>query len=198
MFESLSDKLGGILDRLTKRGALSEADVDAALREVRRALLEADVALDVARGFVDKVRERAVGVDVIKSVTPGQMVVKIVHDELIATLGSEGQGIDLNAAPPVAIMMVGLQGSGKTTTTAKLAKRLGDRLNRKTLMASLDVRRPAAMEQLAVLGRDIGVDTLPIVERPATAADRAPRARGRTSRRLRRGAARHRRPHHAR
>jgi signal recognition particle subunit SRP54 len=164
MFESLSDKLGGILDRLTKRGALSEADVDAALREVRRALLEADVALDVARDFVDKVRVRAVGVDVIKSVTPGQMVVKIVHDELVATLGAQSQGIDLNAAAPVAIMMVGLQGSGKTTTTAKLAKRLGDRLNRKTLMASLDVRRPAAMEQLAVLGRDIGVDTLPIVE----------------------------------
>ncbi len=164
MFESLSDKLGGILDRLTKRGALSEADVDAALREVRRALLEADVALDVARDFVDKVRVRAVGVDVIKSVTPGQMVVKIVHDELVATLGAQSQGIDLNAAAPIAIMMVGLQGSGKTTTTAKLAKRLGDRLNRKTLMASLDVRRPAAMEQLAVLGRDIGVDTLPIVE----------------------------------
>jgi signal recognition particle subunit SRP54 len=175
MFESLSEKLGGILDRLTKRGALSEADVDAALREVRRALLEADVALDVARAFVDKVRERAVGVDVIKSVTPGQMVVKIVHDELIATLGAEGQGIDLNAPAPVAIMMVGLQGSGKTTTAAKLAKRLGDRLKRKTLMASLDVRRPAAMEQLAVLGRDIGVDTLPVVagQQPAQIARRA-------------------------
>jgi signal recognition particle subunit SRP54 len=175
MFESLSEKLGGILDRLTKRGALSEADVDAALREVRRALLEADVALDVARAFVDKVRERAVGVDVIKSVTPGQMVVKIVHDELVATLGAEGQGVDLNAPAPVAIMMVGLQGSGKTTTTAKLARRLGDRLKRKTLMASLDVRRPAAMEQLAVLGRDIGVDTLPVVEgqQPAQIARRA-------------------------
>ena len=175
MFESLSEKLGGILDRLTKRGALSEADVDAALREVRRALLEADVALDVARAFVDKVRERAVGVDVIKSVTPGQMVVKIVHDELVATLGADGQGVDLNAPAPVAIMMVGLQGSGKTTTTAKLAKRLGDRLKRKTLMASLDVRRPAAMEQLAVLGRDIGVDTLPVVEgqQPAQIARRA-------------------------
>jgi signal recognition particle subunit SRP54 len=175
MFESLSEKLGGILDRLTKRGALSEADVDAALREVRRALLEADVALDVARAFVAKVRERAVGVDVIKSVTPGQMVVKIVHDELVATLGADGQGIDLNAPAPVAIMMVGLQGSGKTTTTAKLARRLGDRLKRKTLMASLDVRRPAAMEQLAVLGRDIGIDTLPVVEgqQPAQIARRA-------------------------
>src|SRR5215207_5119024 len=111
MFESLSEKLGGILDRLTRRGALSKADVDEALREVRRALLEADVALDVARDFVAKVSQRAVGVDVVKSVTPGQMVVKIVHDELVATLG-EGAPIDLNAPAPVAIMMVGLQGSG--------------------------------------------------------------------------------------
>ncbi|MEX0751892.1 MAG: signal recognition particle protein [Xanthobacteraceae bacterium] len=164
MFDSLSEKLGGILDRLTRRGALSASDVDAALREVRRAMLEADVALDVARGFVDKVRERAVGVDVIKSVTPGQMVVKIVHDQLVETLGAQGQSIDLNAPAPIAIMMVGLQGSGKTTTAAKLAKRLAERSKRKTLMASLDVRRPAAMEQLAVLGRDVGVDTLPVVE----------------------------------
>ena len=174
MFESLQERLGGILDRLTRRGALTAADVDAALREVRRALLEADVALDVTRSFVDKVRERAVGVEVLKSVTPGQMVVKIVHDQLIETLG-EGEAIDLNATPPVAIMMVGLQGSGKTTTTAKLAKRLTERLKRKVLMASLDVRRPAAMEQLAVLGRDIGVDTLPIVEgqAPTQIAQRA-------------------------
>jgi signal recognition particle subunit SRP54 len=163
MFESLSEKLGGILDRLTRRGALTEADVDAALREVRRALLEADVALDVARSFIDKVRVRAVGVDVVKSVTPGQMVVKIVHDTLVETLGAESVGIDLNAPAPVAIMMVGLQGSGKTTTTAKLAKRLTERGKRKVLMASLDVRRPAAMEQLAVLGRDTNVDTLPVV-----------------------------------
>src|SRR5882672_11521120 len=124
MFDGLSEKLSGILDRLTRRGALSAADVDAAAREVRRALLEADVALDVVRGFVDKLRERAVGVEVIKSVTPGQMVVKIVHDELIETLGSDGQAIDLDAPAPVPIMMVGLQGSGKTTTSAKLAKRL--------------------------------------------------------------------------
>ncbi|HEY6024413.1 MAG TPA: signal recognition particle protein [Pseudolabrys sp.] len=164
MFDNLSEKLGGILDRLTRRGALSEADVDAALREVRRALLEADVALDVARAFTDGVKKQAVGVEVMKSVTPGQMVVKIVHDQLIATLGADSQSIDLNAAPPVAIMMVGLQGSGKTTTTAKLAKRLTDRQRRKVLMASLDVRRPAAMEQLAVLGRDAVVDTLPVVE----------------------------------
>jgi signal recognition particle subunit SRP54 len=168
LFDSLSEKLGGILDRLTRRGALSEADVDAALREVRRALLEADVALDVARAFTDGVKKQAVGVEVMKSVTPGQMVVKIVHDQLIAILGGDSQsgtsGIDLNAAPPVAIMMVGLQGSGKTTTTAKIAKRLTDRQRRKVLMASLDVRRPAAMEQLAVLGRDAQIDTLPVVQ----------------------------------
>ena len=175
MFDNLSEKLGGILDRLTRRGALSEADVDLALREVRRALLEADVSLDVARAFVDGVKKQAVGVEVMKSVTPGQMVVKIVHDQLVATLGAEGQSIDLNAAPPVAIMMVGLQGSGKTTTTAKIAKRLVDRQRRKVLMASLDVRRPAAMEQLAVLGRETQINTLPIVEgqSPAQIARRA-------------------------
>ena len=164
MFDTLSEKLGGILDRLTRRGALGEADVEAALREVRRALLEADVALDVARAFTEGVKKQAVGVEVMKSVTPGQMVVKIVHDQLVATLGADSQGIDLNAAPPVAIMMVGLQGSGKTTTTAKLARRLTDRQKRKVLMASLDTRRPAAMEQLAVLGREAQIDTLPIVE----------------------------------
>src|SRR3979411_232543 len=132
------------------------------MREVRRALLEADVSLDVVRSFIEKVREQAIGATVVKSVTPGQMVVKIVHDELIATLGSAGESIDLNAVPPVAIMMVGLQGSGKTTTTAKLGRRLTQRDKRKVLMASLDIYRPAAMEQLAVLGRDVGVDTLPI------------------------------------
>src|SRR5271165_6514015 len=163
MFEALSDKLSGILDRLTGRGALSAADVDAASREVRRALLEADVALEVVRGFVEKLRERAVGVEIIKSVKPGQMVVKIVHDELVAMLGANAEPIDLNAPAPVPVMMVGLQGSGKTTTTAKVALRLTDRAKRKVLMASLDTRRPAAMEQLAVLGQQVGVDTLPIV-----------------------------------
>jgi signal recognition particle subunit SRP54 len=178
LFDSLSDKLSGILDRLTRRGALSEADVDAALREVRRALLEADVALDAARSFVEQVKKRAIGVDVIKSVTPGQMVVKIVHDELIATLGSDAQPIDLNAPAPVAIMMVGLQGSGKTTTTAKIAKRLTERDNKKVLMASLDTRRPAAMEQLAVLGTQVSVETLPIVagQTPVQIASRAMQA----------------------
>ncbi len=164
MFESLSERLSGILDSLTRRGALSEANVDEALREVRRALLEADVALDVARAFIEQVKKRAVGVDVIKSVTPGQMVVKIVHDELITTLGADSQPVDLNAPAPVAIMMVGLQGSGKTTTTAKLAKRLTERDHKKVLMASLDTRRPAAMEQLAVLGKQVTVETLPIVQ----------------------------------
>src|SRR5213596_3858737 len=175
MFETLSERLSGIFDKLTGRGALSEADVDAAMREVRRALLEADVALEVVRGFIDKVRAQAVGAEVVKSVTPGQMVVKIVHDELVAVLGSEGQTIDLNAVPPVAIMMVGLQGSGKTTTTAKLARRLTQRDKRKVLMASLDIYRPAAMEQLDVLGRDLDIPTLPIVagQKPAQIAKRA-------------------------
>src|ERR1700709_2222079 len=175
MFDNLSEKLGGIFDRLTGRGALSEADVDVAMREVRRALLEADVSLDVVRSFVDRVREQAIGATVVKSVTPRQMVVKIVHDELFSTLGSEGQTIDLNAVPPVAIMMVGLQGSGKTTTTAKLARRLTQRDKKKVLMASLDVYRPAAQEQLAVLGRDLSVDTLPVVagQMPTQIAQRA-------------------------
>src|SRR6476646_2953150 len=162
MFDSLSDRLGGILDRLTRRGALTEADVDAALREVRRALLEADVALEVVTAFTAQVKTHAVGVEVIKSVTPGQWVVKIVHDQLIATLGDRSDPIDLNAPAPVPIMMVGLQGSGKTTTTAKIAKRLTEQGKRKVLMASLDTRRPAAMEQLAVLGQQVSVDTLPI------------------------------------
>jgi signal recognition particle subunit SRP54 len=175
MFEGLSDKLSGILDRLTRRGALTAADVDAAAREVRRALLEADVALDVVRTFVEKLKERAVGVEVVKSVTPGQMVVKIVHDQLIETLGATTDPIDLNAPAPVPIMMVGLQGSGKTTTTAKIAKRLQELMRRKALMASLDTRRPAAMEQLAVLGQQVGAATLPIVagQTPVQIARRA-------------------------
>ena len=142
MFESLSERLSGILDKLTGRGALSEADVNEAMREVRRALIEADVALPVVRSFTDKVRSRAVGADVVKSITPGQMVIKIVHDQLVEMLGSDADPIDINAPAPVAIMMVGLQGSGKTTTTAKIARRLTQRDKRKVLMASLDTRRP--------------------------------------------------------
>ena len=175
MFDGLSEKLSGIFDQLTRRGALSENDVNLALREVRRALLEADVALDVVRPFIDKVRERAVGANVVKSVTPGQMVVKIVNDVLVETLGADADPINLDAASPVAIMMVGLQGAGKTTSTAKIAKRLTDRMKRRVLMASLDVKRPAAQEQLAVLGRQVGVDTLPIVpgQTPVQIARRA-------------------------
>ena len=156
MFESLSERLSGVFESLTKRGALSEADVQAALREVRVALLEADVALPVARDFVGRVKSQAVGAAVLKSVTPGQMVIKIVHDELVKTLAGEnadGSAPELKIdSPPAPIMMVGLQGSGKTTTTAKLAKRLKERYGKKVLMASLDTNRPAAMEQLAVLG----------------------------------------------
>src|ERR1700749_1928805 len=163
MFESLSEKLSGILDKLTGRGALSEEDVNAAMREVRRALLEADVALEVVRSFIDRTRTKAVGAAVVKSIKPGQMVVKIVHDSLIETPGGESQSIDLNAPAPVAIMLVGLQGAGKTTTAAKIAKRLTERDRRKVLMASLDVKRPAAQEQLAGLGEQVGVATPPIV-----------------------------------
>src|ERR1700741_873900 len=175
MFESLSDRLGSVFDRLRGRGALTEADVRAARREVRVALLEADVALPVARDFVDQVTEKAVGQEVLRSVTPGQMVVKYVHDALVETLGSETAELELNVNPPAVIMMVGLQGSGKTTTTAKLAKRLSERERKKVLMASLDVARPAAQEQLAVLGRQTKVDTLPIVagQQPVDIAKRA-------------------------
>src|SRR5205807_4757539 len=147
MFDSLSDRLNDVFDRLRRRGALSEDDVGAALREIRVALLEADVALPVVRDFMSAVREKAVGQEVIRSVTPGQLVVKIVHDQLVEMLGGDGQGVDLNAPAPVAVMLVGLQGSGKTTTAAKIAKRLKDRTRQKVLMVSLDTRRPAAMEQ---------------------------------------------------
>ena len=175
MFESLSDRLGGVFDRLRGRGALTEADVRTAMREVRVALLEADVALPVAREFVDKATERAIGQDVLRSVTPGQQVVKIVHDTLIATLGADESGLDLNVSPPAIMMMVGLQGSGKTTTTAKIAKRLKERERKKVLMASLDVNRPAAQEQLATLGTQTEVATLPIVsgQQPVDIARRA-------------------------
>lgn len=178
MFDNLQDRLGSILNGLTGRGALSEADVSAALREVRRAILEADVALEVVRNFTDRVREKAVGAAVLKSIKPGQMVVKIVHDELVEMLGSEGVGVDLNAAAPVVIMMVGLQGSGKTTTTGKIAKRLTDREKKKVLMASLDTRRPAAQEQLRQLGVQTGIDVLPIIagQSPTDIASRAVQA----------------------
>ena len=177
MFESLSERLSGVFDRLTKQGALSEEDVKTALREVRVALLEADVSLPVARDFIKRVQDQATGQAVTKSVTPGQQVVKIVHDALIDVLrgDEEDPGALKIDSPPAPILMVGLQGSGKTTTTAKLAKRLSEKDGKRVLMASLDVNRPAAMEQLAILGAQIGVDTLPIVkgEDPVTIAKRA-------------------------
>jgi signal recognition particle subunit SRP54 len=166
MFDSLSDRLGSVLNRLTRRGALTESDVTAAMREVRVALLEADVALSVVKDFIDKVSAEAVGEKVIKSVTPGQMVVKIVHDALVTMLGGETAqgGLDLNAPAPIPVLMVGLQGSGKTTTTAKIANRLQTKDRKRVLMVSLDTYRPAAQEQLAILGRQVGVVSLPIVE----------------------------------
>ncbi|VWX57097.1 signal recognition particle protein [Sphingorhabdus sp. 109] len=175
MFDKLSDRLGGVFDKLRGRGALREEDVRGAMREVRIALLEADVALPVVKDFVEKVTEQAVGQSVLKSVTPGQQVVKIVNDGIAEMLGSEVSGLELSVAPPAIIMMVGLQGSGKTTTTAKIAKRLKDKENKKVMMASLDVNRPAAQEQLAVLGEQINAATLPIVagQQPVEIAKRA-------------------------
>jgi len=176
MFDSLSDRLGGVFDKLKGRGALKEQDVRDAMREVRIALLEADVALPVARRFIDSVTEQAIGQSVLKSVTPGQQVVKIVNDALVEMLGgNEAVGLELDAVPPVVIMMVGLQGSGKTTTTAKLAKLLKEKSAKKVLMASLDVNRPAAQEQLRVLGEQVSVATLPIIagQTPTAIAERA-------------------------
>ncbi|MBN9506971.1 MAG: signal recognition particle protein [Altererythrobacter sp.] len=176
MFDTLSDRLTGVFDRLRGRGALNEGDVREAMREVRIALLEADVALPVARDFINRVTEKAVGQQVLRSVTPGQQVVKIVNDELVAMLGGEeASPLTLDAKPPVVIMMVGLQGSGKTTTTAKLGKLIREKHGKKALMASLDVNRPAAQEQLKVLGEQVGVATLPIVpgQQPVDIARRA-------------------------
>ncbi|MEM9668942.1 MAG: signal recognition particle protein [Pseudomonadota bacterium] len=167
MFDALSDRLGGIFDGLTGRGALSEKDVSAALREIRVALLEADVALPVVKDFIGSIKEKAVGEDVIRSVKPGQQVIKIVHDGLVEMLGGENADTSLRVdSPPAVIMMAGLQGSGKTTTTGKLAKFLSEKQKKKVLLASLDVRRPAAMEQLAILAGQLGdtVKALPIVE----------------------------------
>ena len=164
MFDALSDRLGNVFDRLKGKGSLSESDVNAAMREVRIALLEADVAVEVVKSFIEGVRERAVGQEVTKSVTPGQQVIKIVNDNLIEMLGKEPAWIELNAVPPVPILMIGLQGSGKTTTAAKIASRLTRRDKKKVMMASLDVTRPAAREQLRVLGEQIDVSTLPMAE----------------------------------
>jgi len=175
MFDSLSDRLAGVFDRLRGRGALNEADVRGAMREVRIALLEADVALPVVRDFVDRVTEQAVGQQVLKSVTPGQQVVKIVHDALVDMLGADESALDIDVTPPAVVMLVGLQGSGKTTTTGKIARRLREKNGKKVMMASLDVARPAAQEQLRVLGEKASVATLPIVEgqQPVDIARRA-------------------------
>ena len=178
MFDTLSDRLGGIFGRLTRRGALTEAQVGEALREVRIALLEADVALPVVKTFVEDVRERAVGARALKSVTPGQMVVKAVHDRMVELLGAKPAPLSLAAGPPAVVMLVGLQGSGKTTTTAKLAWRLAARNRKKVLVASLDTQRPAAQEQLALLAEAAAVECLPIVpgQTAAAIAERALRA----------------------
>jgi signal recognition particle subunit SRP54 len=175
MFDSLSDRLGVVFDRLRGRGALTEADVRSAMREVRIALLEADVALPVVREFVDKATEQAVGQQVLKSITPGQQVVKIVHDALVEMLGAEASELEIDVTPPAVVMMVGLQGSGKTTSTAKIARRLREKAGKKVMMASLDVARPAAQEQLRVLGEKAEVATLPIVagQQPVDIARRA-------------------------
>ena len=182
MFESLSGKLGEVFERLRKRGALSESDVSEALREVRVALLEADVALPVVKTFIDGVKAKAVGHDVLRSITPGQQVIKIVHDHLVEMLGGGGEagaedesGISLNAVPPVPVLMVGLQGSGKTTSTAKIALRLMNKERKKVLMASLDVYRPAAQEQLKILGEQNSIPVLPVVagQMPVDIAKRA-------------------------
>ncbi len=180
VFDGLTNRLGQVFDRLKRRGALSEADVTAALREVRVALLEADVALPVVKAFIDGVREKAIGQEVLRSVTPGQMVVKIVHDHLVETLGGDAD-LATNVVPPAVYLMVGLQGSGKTTTTAKLARRIQRRDKKKVLVASLDIYRPAAMEQLKQLASQAEVAALDIVpgEKPlaitARALDRARR-----------------------
>jgi signal recognition particle subunit SRP54 len=175
MFDNLQEKLGAVFDKLKRRGALSEADVTAALREVRLALLEADVALPVVKDFIEGVKAEAIGQEVLRSVTPGQMVVKIVHDHLVQTLGAEAVALNTNVTPPAVIMLVGLQGSGKTTSCAKLGLRLKDRDKKKVLLAGLDVRRPAAQEQLKILALRAGLASLDIVpgEPPVAIAKRA-------------------------
>lgn len=175
MFQNLSDRLSNIFGVLQKKGHLTADDVEMALREVRIALLEADVALPVVKDFIQNIKTKAVGEKVLESITPTQLVIKIVQDELTALLGTDTKGLSFSVQPPALFMMVGLQGTGKTTTTGKLAKWLTEKHRKKILMASLDIYRPAAMEQLAVLGTSVGVDTLEIVpsESPLQIAQRA-------------------------
>ena len=162
IFETLTDKLGSVFSKITSRGVLSEKDIDDAMREIRIALLEADVSLPVVKEFIAKVKEQSVGEKVVRSIQPGQMVVKIVHDELVKLLGGEGSELNLNAVPPACILMVGLQGSGKTTTSAKIANRLKNK--KKVMLVSLDIYRPAAQEQLAQLAEQTGVYALPVIK----------------------------------
>ena len=164
MFENLTNKFEEIFSSLKKAPSLDEKQVDEGLRNIRLALLEADVSLDVAKEFINKIKPKALGEEIIRSTSPGQMVVKIVYDELVSLLGSKSSEINLNAVPPVSMMVVGLQGSGKTTTTAKLARYLEKNNKKKIMMASLDVYRPAAQEQLKLLGEKNNINTLPIVE----------------------------------
>lgn len=175
MFEALSDKLTAVFNKITSRGVLSEDDINTAMREIRIALLEADVALPVVKEFIAQVKEQAIGEKVVRSIQPGQMVIKIVHDELVKILGEEASGLNLNAVPPVCVLMVGLQGSGKTTSAAKIANRLKNKNKKKVLLVSLDIYRPAAQEQLAQLGRQINIESLEIVkgEKPAATTRRA-------------------------
>ena len=175
MFEALSDKLGSVFAKITSRGVLNEKDIDEAMREIRIALLEADVSLPVVKSFIAAVKEQALGEKVVRSVQPGQMVVKIVHDELVKVLGAEDSALNLHAAPPAVILMVGLQGSGKTTTSAKIAKLLKEKHKKKVLLVSLDIYRPAAQEQLAQLAARIEVASLPVIkgELPAATTRRA-------------------------
>ena len=175
MFENLSQRLTSVFDKLRGRGLLSEDDVNSALREIRIALLEADVSLPVVKDFVEQVRTRAIGQEVLRSISPGQMVIKIVHDHLIELLGSTGVELNLATTPPASILMVGLQGSGKTTTSGKLAKHIHEKLKKRVLLVSLDIYRPAAQHQLEVLAQSLSIESLPIVEgeKPLTIVARA-------------------------
>ena len=175
MFSRLGNSLGKVFDKLRGKGYISEDDINVAMREIRLALLEADVSLDVAKSFINIVKEKALGAEVTKSITPGQQVVKIVHDELVSLLGSDNQELNLTVQPPAVIMMVGLQGSGKTTSTAKLALRLKQKANKKVLIASLDTYRPAAQDQLEVLGKQVAIDSVAIIkeQKPLEIAKRA-------------------------
>ena len=164
MFENLTNKFEGILEKFKKSPSLDEGQVDDGLRLIRQALLEADVSLDVAKEFINNVKPKVLGKEILRSTAPGQMVVKIVYDELVSFLGDKNQEINLKSNPPISIMMVGLQGSGKTTSTAKLSKFLEKNNKKKIMMASLDIYRPAAQDQLKVLGEQNNIQTLPIIE----------------------------------